>query len=44
MRHPLLTLVLFSMAFSITGCANDGSSLFITGVGGWTTCASSTRP
>ena len=33
MRH-LLTLVLFSMAFSITGCANDGSSLFITGVGG----------
>lgn len=34
MRHPLLTLVLFSMAFTNVGCASDGSSLFITGVAG----------
>lgn len=34
MRHLLLTSLLVSMAFSTTGCANDGSSLFVVGVAG----------
>jgi len=36
MRHPLLTSLLVSMALTTAGCANDGSSLFVTGVAGLT--------